>query len=132
MPVGNSGDVDKLVERRTHDYLRHGTVSLFAAPDAQTGTIIDRCHRRHRALEFREFLDTIEAEVAADLDAHLIVDNYATHQTALIHNWLAKRPRFRLDFTSASASWLNLAERWFALLTEKQLRSGARSGRRRA
>lgn len=112
------------VERRTHDYLRYGTVSLFAALDAQSGKVIGRCHRRHRAVEFRKFLDTIEAEVPADLDVHLIVDNYATHKTALIRNWLAKRPRFQLHFTPTSASWLNLVERWFALLTEKQLRRG--------
>ena len=112
------------VERRTHDYLRYGTVSLFAALDAQSGKVIGRCHRRHRPVEFRKFLDTIEAEVPADLDVHLIVDNYATHKTALIRNWLAKRPRFQLHFTPTSASWLNLVERWFALLTEKQLRRG--------
>ena len=111
-------------ERRTHDYLRHGTVSLFAALDASTGKVIGRCHQRHRAVEFRKFLDTIEAEVPPDLDVHLIVDNYATHKTVLIRNWLAKRPRFQLHFTPTSASWLNLVERWFALLTEKQLRRG--------
>ena len=107
-----------------HDYLRHGTTSLFAALDAKTGRVIGRYHRRHRAVEFRKFLDTIEAEVPLDLDVHLIVDNYATHKTALIRNWLAKRPRFHLHFTPTSASWLNLVERWFALLTEKQLRRG--------
>ena len=112
------------VERRTHDYLRHGTTSLFAALDTRTGKVIGRCHQRHRAVEFRKFLDTIEAEVPPDLDVHLIVDNYATHKTALIRNWLAKRPRFHLHFTPTSASWLNLVERWFALLTEKQLRRG--------
>ena len=112
------------VERRTHDYLRHGTTSLFAALDTRTGKVIGRCHQRHRAVEFRKFLDTIEAEVPLDLDVHLIVDNYATHKTALIRNWLAKRPRFHLHFTPTSASWLNLVERWFGLLTEKQLRRG--------
>ena len=81
------------VERRTHNYLRHETVSRFAALDAGTGRVISRCHQRHRAVEFRKFLDTIEAEVSPDLDVHLIVDNYATHKTALIRNWLAKRPR---------------------------------------
>ena len=96
------------VERRTHDYLRHGTVSLSAALDASTGRVIGRCHQRHRAVEFRKFLDTIAAEVPSDLDVHLIVDNYATHKTVLIRNWLAKRPRFHLHFTSTSASWLNL------------------------
>ena len=112
------------VERRTHDYLRHGTTSLFAALDTRTGKVIGRCHQRHRAVEFRKFLDTIEAEVPADLDVHLIADNYATHKTALIRNWFAKRPRFHMHFTPTSASWLNLVERWFGLLTEKQLRRG--------
>ena len=83
------------VERRTHDYLRHGTIALFAALQTGTGKVIGRCHQRRRGVEFRKFLDTIEAEVPADLDVHLIVDNYATHQTALIRNWLAKRLRFR-------------------------------------
>ena len=112
------------VERRTHDYVRHGTTSLFAALDARTGQVIGQCHRRHRALEFRKFLDAIESAVPAGLDVHLIADNYATHKTALIRNWFAKRPRFHIHFTPASASWLNLVERWFGLLTEKQLRRG--------
>ena len=117
------------VERRTHDYLRHGTTSLFAALDTRTGKVIGRCHQRHRAVEFRKFLDTIEAEVPADLDVHLIADNYATHKTALIRNWFAKRPRFHMHFTPTSASWLNLVERWFGLLTEKQLRRGVHQSR---
>ena len=112
------------VERRTHDYVRHGTTSLFAALDARTGKVIGQCHRRHRAVEFRKFLDAIESEVPAGLDLHLIADNYATHKTALIRNWFAKRPRFQIHFTPTSASWLNLVERWFGLLTEKQLRRG--------
>ena len=112
------------VERRTHDYLRHGTTSLFAALDARTGQVIGQCHHRHRAVEFRKFLDAIGAEVPAGLDVHLIADNYATHKTALIRNWLAKRSRFHMHFTPTSASWLNLVERWFGLLTEKQLRRG--------
>ena len=111
-------------ERRTHDYVRHGTTSLFAALDARTGQVIGQCHRRHRALEFRKFLDAIESEVPAELDVHLIADNYATHKTALVRNWFAKRPRFHIHFTPTSASWLNLVERWFGLLTEKQLRRG--------
>ena len=111
-------------ERRTHDYVRHGTTSLFAALDARTGQVIGQCHRRHRALEFRKFLDAIESEVPAELGVHLIVDNYATYKTALIRNWFAKRPRFHIHFTPTSASWLNLVERWFGLLTEKQLRRG--------
>ena len=111
-------------ERRTHDYVRHGTTSLFAALDARTGQVIGQCRRRHRALEFRKFLDAIESEVPAELDVHLIADNYATHKTALIRNWFARRPRFHIHFTPTSASWLNLVERWFGLLTEKQLRRG--------
>ena len=111
-------------ERRSHDYVRHGTTSLFAALDARTGQVIGQCHRRHRALEFRKFLDAIESAVPAELDVHLIADNYATHKTALIRNWFAKRPRFHIHFTPTSASWLNLVERWFGLLTEKQLRRG--------
>ena len=112
------------VERRTHDYVRHGTTSLFAALDASTGKVIGQCHWRHRAVEFRKFLDAIESEVPAELDVHLIADNYATHKTALIRNWFAKRPRFHIHFTPTSASWLDLVERWFGLLTEKQLRRG--------
>ena len=111
-------------ERRTHDYLRRGTTSLFAALDTRTGKVIGQCHRRHRAVEFRKFLDAIEAQVPSDLEVHLIADNYATHKTALIRNWLARRPRFHIHFTPTSASWLNLVERWFALLTDKQLRRG--------
>jgi transposase len=113
------------VERRTHDYTRHGTTSLFAALDTKTGTVIGQLHRRHRSVEFRKFLDTIDAEVPADLDVHLILDNYGTHKTARIRRWLAKRPRFRVHFTPTSASWLNLVERWFAALTQKQIKRGA-------
>lgn len=113
------------VERRTHDYLRHGTTTLFAALDARTGQVIGQCQRRHRSLEFRKFLDAIDAAVPADLDVHLVLDNYGTHKTALIHRWLAKRPRYYVHFTPTSASWLNLVERWFALLTERQIRRGA-------
>lgn len=118
------------VERRTHDYVRHGTTSLFAALDAQTGTVIGQCHQRHRSIEFRKFLDTVEARVPAELDVHLILDNYGTHKTALIQRWLAKRPRFHVHFTPTSASWLNLVERWFGLLTEKQIRRGAHTSTR--
>jgi transposase len=112
------------VERRTHDYRRHGTTSLFAALNVKTGQVIGQLHQRQRAREFRKFLDTIEATVPAQLDVHLILDNYGTHKTALIQRWLLKRPRFHVHFTPTSASWLNLVERWFALLTEKQLRRG--------
>jgi transposase len=111
-------------ERRTHDYVRHGTTSLFAALDVATGTVIGQCHRRHRAVEFRKFLDTIDASVPPTCDVHLVLDNYATHKTALIRRWLAKRPRFHVHFTPTSASWLNLVERWFSTLTERQIRRG--------
>src|SRR5213593_3349978 len=112
------------VERRTHDYVRHGTTSLFAALNVKTGTIIGRCHRRHRAVEFRKFLATIDEAVPYELDIHLILDNYATHKTPLVRQWLSKRPRFHLHFTPTGASWINLVERWFATLTEKQIRRG--------
>jgi transposase len=111
-------------ERRTHDYKRHGTTSLFAALDARTGKIIGQNQQRHRSTEFRNFLDTIEKNVPEELDVHLILDNYGTHKTKLIRDWLARRPRFHVHFTPTSASWLNLVERWFALLTERQLRRG--------
>ena len=109
-------------ERRAHDYLRHGTTSLFAALDAKTGNVIGQTHRRHRSEEFRKFLDTIEKNVPEDLAVHLVMDNYATHKTDTIQRWLLKRPRFHVHFTPTSASWLNLVERWFAALTDKQLR----------
>jgi transposase len=112
------------IERRTHDYARHGTTSLFAALDTKSGELIGQTQRRHRSVEFRTFLDTIEQNVPPELDIHLILDNYGTHKTQLIRDWLAKRPRFHLHFTPTSASWLNIVERWFALLTEKQLRRG--------
>ncbi len=112
------------VERRTHDYARHGTTSLFAALDVKTGKVIGECHRRHRSAEFRKFLDTIEQAVPLQFDVHLILDNYGTHKTALIHRWLTKRPRFHVHFTPTSASWINMVERWFAALTEKQIRRG--------
>jgi transposase len=112
------------VERRTHDYRRHGITSLFAALDVKTGKVIGEMHRRHRSREFRKFLDTIETNVPADLDVHVIMDNHGTHKTALIRNWFAKRPRFHVHFTPTYGSWLNLIERWFAELTQKQIRRG--------
>lgn len=113
------------IERRTHDYTRHGTTSLFAALDVKSGTIIGECHQRHRALEFRKFLDAIDTAVPAALALHLIVDNYSTHKAPLIHRWLARHPRVHLHFTPTGASWINLVERWFGALTEKQIRRGA-------
>jgi transposase len=112
------------VERRTHDYRRHGTLDLFAALDAKTGAVIGACHRRHRAREFRAFLDEIDRSVPPDLEVHLVLDNLRTHKTGLIRDWLAKRPRYHLHFTPTSASWINLVEGWFALLTLRQIRRG--------
>jgi transposase len=112
-------------ERRTHDYKRHGTTDLFAALDVRAGTVIGACKGRHRAVEFRAFLDQVEAAVPADLDVHLVLDNLKTHKTRLVHDWLAKRPRFHLHFTPTSASWLNLVECWFALLSRRRLARGA-------
>lgn len=110
--------------RRTHDYKRHGTTSLFAALDIATGAVIGRCYARHRAREFRKFLDEIEASVPSDLDVHLVMDNYATHKTPLIRSWLAKRPRWHVHLTPTGASWLNQVERFFALITERKIRRG--------
>jgi transposase len=112
-------------ERRTHDYVRHGTTSLFAALDVATGRVIGECHRRHRSREFLRFLDTIDHTGPADLDIHLIMDNYGTHKTAQVRRWFARHPRFHVHFTPTSASWLNLVERWFATLTQKQIKRGA-------
>ena len=112
------------VERRTHDYTRHGTTSLFAALDVASGSVIGRCYPRHRSSEFRKFLDQIEANVPRDLDVHLVMDNYATHKTKPIRDWLAKRPHWHVHFTPTSASWINQVERFFALITEKQIRRG--------
>jgi len=112
------------VERHTHDYTRHGTTSLFAALDIATGSVIGRCYPKHRSGEFRRFLDQIEAAVPADADVHLIMDNYATHKTKLVRDWLAKRPRWHVHFTPTSASWINQVERFFALITDKQIRRG--------
>ena len=110
--------------RRSHDYTRHGTTSLFAALDIATGRVIGKCYGRHRAAEFRKFLDEIEAAVPRDLDVHIVMDNYATHKTPLIRNWLACRPRWHVHLTPTSSSWLNQVERFFALFTERQIRRG--------
>ena len=111
-------------ERRAHDYVRHGTTNLFAALNFKAGTVIGQFHSRHRALEFRKFLETIDGAAPKRLDLHLILDNYATHKTPAIKRWLLRHPRFHLHFIPTGASWLNLVERWFAALTEKQLRRG--------
>src|SRR5437763_10323322 len=112
------------LERGTHDYKRNGTTSLFAALELKTNRVIGQLHRRHRSVEFRKFLDTIESQVPAGLDVHLIVDNYATHKTAIIRKWFSKRPHFHVHFTPTYGSWINLAERWFAELTNKRIRRG--------
>jgi transposase len=112
------------IERRTHDYKRHGTTSLFAALDVKAGTIVGTCMRRHRAKEFRKFLDEVEKNVPADLDIHIVMDNYGTHKTKLIRDWFLKRPRWHVHYTPTSASWLNQVERFFALLTERALKRG--------
>jgi transposase len=114
-----------LPERRTHDYRRHGTTSLFAALDVATGKVIGECHRRHRSQEFLQFLKTIDATVPSALDLHLILDNYGTHKTPRVRRWLASHPRVHVHFTPTGASWLNLVERWFATLSDKQIKRGA-------
>ena len=111
-------------ERRTHDCRRHGTTSPFAALNTATGEVLGACRRRHRAVEFRSFLRPVDRAVPADPEAHPVLDNYGTHKTAMIRQWLARHPRFHLHFTPTGASRLNLVERRFALLTEKQLRRG--------
>ena len=111
-------------ERRTHDHARHGTTSLFAALDIRTGTVIGRRLPRHRAAEFRRFLDAVEAAVPAGLDVHVVMDDAGIHETGLIRDWFAERPRWRVHHTPTSASWLNQVERFFALLTDKALRRG--------
>jgi len=113
------------IERRTHDYVRHGTTSLFAALDVKSGRIIAEHHRRHRGIEFRKFLDTIDRNVPQYLEVHLVLDNYGTHKTPLIQRWLLRHPRFHLHFTPKGASWINQVERFFAELTNKQLRRSA-------
>jgi transposase len=112
-------------ERATHDYKRHGTSSLYAALDLTSGRVIGRLHARHRAIEFKQFLATLDREVPAGLDVHLVLDNSSTHKTPAIQKWLLAHPRFVLHFTPTSSSWLNLVERWFAELTAKLLRRGA-------
>jgi transposase len=117
-------------ERRTHDYKRHGTTSLFAALDVKAGTVIGKCMPRHRAQEFRRFLDTVEKNVPGDLDIHVVMDNASSHKTKLIRGWFAKRPRWHVHYTPTSLipfgtqPWINQVERFFALLTEQQIRRG--------
>ena len=112
-------------ERATHDYKRAGTSSLYAALDLSTGKVIGSLHARHRAIEFKKFLQTLDREVPAELEVHLVLDNSSTHKTPQIKRWLLAHPRFVLHFTPTSSSWLNLVERWFGELTTKLLRRGA-------
>ena len=114
-----------VAERRTHDYKRHGTTSLFAALDYATGKVIGSTHQRHRSIEFKKFLNKLDAEVPAHLDVHLVLDNYGTHKTPTIKRWLLAHPRFHLHFTPTGSSWLNLVERWFSELTTKKIRRGS-------
>ena len=118
-------------ERRTHDYVRHGTSSLFAAFNIADGTVISELHRQHRAVEFRKFLVAIDKAVPAELDVHLVCDNLATHKTPAIRDWLARHPRFHLHFTPTGSSWINQVERWFGLLTDQLIRRGVHTKRRR-
>ena len=111
--------------RMTHDYVRNGTTSLFAAFDLASGSVIAQPYRRHRHQEFLRFLKLIDGAVPKDLDLHLVLDNYATPKTPAIHQWLLKHPRFHLHFTPTSSSWMNLVERWFAELTNRKLRRSA-------
>jgi transposase len=112
-------------ERRTHDYIRHGTTTLFAALVVKTGQVIGEVHRRHRAREFLKFLKTIDANTPPDLDLHLILDNYGTHKTPTIQRWLLRHSRFHLHFTPTGASWINLVESWFSVFTRKRLKRSA-------
>lgn len=111
-------------ERATHDYKRSGTSSLYAALDISTGKVISSLHARHRALEFKKFLQTLDREVPEELDVHVILDNSSTHKTPAIQRWLVAHPRFVMHFTPTSSSWLNLVERWFSELTNKTIRRG--------
>jgi len=113
------------IEGVTHDYVRHGTTTLFAALDIANGKVLAQCKPRHRHQEFLSFLRHIDANVPADLDVHLVVDNYAPHKHPKTRAWLAKRPRFHVHFTPTYASWLNQVERWFGLITQRQIRRGS-------
>ncbi len=113
-----------MAERRTHDYQRHGITSLFAAFDIADGSVIGQLHRQHRAIEFKQFLTTIDKTVPQELGVHVICDNYGTHKTPTIRAWLARHPRFHLHFTPTGSSWINQVERWFGFLTDQLLRRG--------
>lgn len=112
-------------EKRTHDYVRYGTTTLFAALDTATGLVISELHRQHRAIEWRKFLQKIDRTVPAGIDVHIVADNYATRKTPMIQKWLTEHPRVHMHFTPTSSPWLNQVERWFAELTARMLRRGA-------
>jgi len=111
--------------RQTHDYMRHGTTTLFAALNMLDGTVIGDCMPRHRHQEFVRFLQLIDTKTPSDLDVHLIVDNYGTHKHQRVKNWLKRHPRFHLHFTPTSSSWLNMVECWFSQITSKRIRRGS-------
>jgi transposase len=111
--------------RQTHDYRRHGTTTLFAALDAATGSVIGKCYRRHRSTEFIKFLRVIDESVPADLDVHLILDNYGTHKTEAVRRWFARHPRFHVHYTPTYSSWINLVESWFSVLSNRRIRRGS-------
>ncbi len=111
-------------EKRTHDYVRHGVTTLFAAFNTADGTVISSVHRRHRAIEFRKFLAKIDAEVPDHLDVHLVCDNYGTHKHPTVRAWLTRHPRFHIHYTPTYSSWINQVERWFAYLTTDLLQRG--------
>ena len=113
------------VEGYTHDYVRHGCTTLFAALDVATGKVIGRCAKRHRHQEFLSFLRLLDRETPPGLDLHLVLDNYATHKHPKVRAWLARRPRFHLHFTPTSASWLNQVERWFAIISQRAIKRGS-------
>ena len=112
------------VEKHTHDYIRHGTTDLFAALNVLSGSVIGEVHRRHRSIEFRHFLNTIERSTPPQFELHLVLDNSSTHKTPLVQRWIVRHPRVHLHFTPTSGSWLNLVECWFAIITARQLKRG--------
>jgi transposase len=115
-----------LPERQTHDYIRHGTTSLFAALDIRTGEVIGTCHRRHRHQEFLKFMELVDSQLPPDVqEVHLVMDNYGTHKTPKVKRWFQRHPRYHLHFTPTSGSWINQAERFFAEITEKRIRRGS-------
>ena len=114
-----------VAERRSHDYVRYGTTTLFAALDLATGKVIGELHRRHRSSEFLKFLRTINQNVPPELDIHLVMDNYGTHKSPTVKAWFARHPRYHLHFTPTSGSWLNLVERWFGILSQRQIKRGS-------